>query len=132
MERELNGKKFYRPMKPLADYLNELHSSYRATALRKVRIVLELSQEPMAEGIPSLETALAMLGRAHARLAMLEEIQELLTFHSGSMLAQWPRELWDLREESKKSLELCGKIIKAICYEELKANSEEQCLKKSC
>ena len=78
-------------------------------------------------GITTMNDALFYLGQAHTRVAILEEMHGMLQYILCKNTPVWPKELWDLREMSRKQVALCTEAVKAFLY---KADKEQQELNK--
>lgn len=98
-------------------YLKKLSKEHRDIIAKKVGIVLNmLHSDNFGECKPSLEQCFALLGRMQTRRRMLHKVVDMLHFFYGrySALKPWPKELYDLREQCKKQIELMEKLID--CY----------------
>ena len=90
---------------------------------KKTKIIMGPLMMKECAGESTLQDALVFLGQATARLAMLEELHELIQHVLCTNSPVWPQELWDLRELTRKQEALCIKMVKAFLF---KADKEQQ------
>lgn len=90
---------------------------------KKIRVITGPLMMKENVGEATLKDALVYLGQATARLAMLEELHELIQHVLCSSLPVWPQELWDLRELTRKQEATCIEMVKAFLFQ---ADKEQQ------
>jgi hypothetical protein len=71
--------------------------------------------------VPTLEEALAILGRAFVNVSLMNEIGKILHDYSGySTLMIYPREVFELKAHCEDTLKLAEQMVRAITFQMIK------------
>ena len=110
---------------PLAHYLKKIHSDdHKKLIKNRFRIILDKLHIDYhhEDNIPELNKCLEYLGLATVRGDMITQTNAMIQDAYGrySMLRPWSKELFELRENNNKLIELLNKMIRAHLFQQIK------------
>jgi len=116
----------YPPLKTVMEKLKKINVPHVQRALlKRIHIALSYLRTPPevhAPGhVPTLEEALAILGRAYVNVSLMTEVGKILRDYSGySILTMYPREVFELKTHCEESLKLAEDMVRAITFQMIK------------
>jgi len=102
----------------------KLSDDCRQVLIKKIAILIQLNLDETPQE-PNLDWGLRNLGKAVARLDIIEEIDKIIAWNTNSILHITPRELYLLRNNLKDSVRLLQEYVMAITHESIKQAKKE-------
>jgi len=109
--------KFKHYLRSITYYLLQIHESQRETIIKKIRLAISLSEDPVS-GIPTLEEAFRHYGKAIYRVWLVKETNHLLMQAWGrfNFVEPWAYETREMHEQAKRLEVLWKEMIDTLIY----------------
>ena len=111
---------FRQSFKDLLERLKPNEEMKKVFTKKLHRILGLLAVTYSEDRLPTLDEAYTLLGRAHARLATIQDLSTFLEDVSDNSSPQWPQELWDLKENTVKLVSVCERMVLGLLQQQEK------------